>query len=609
MVAHWEVDKVADDQWKTLPRYFGEILAGNPERVAFLEKESGEWVPTTVADLDRRLRSVSRHLVSLGVESGDRVSLINHNNVAWPVIDLGMQHAGAANVPIYPSSSPDQILYILKDSGARVVFVEDAGQLEKIREIRGQAPELLEVVVIRPGDAELGEGERSLADLESSFGPDEAQDAEIARRIEAQQPSDLASIVYTSGTTGNPKGVMLLHSNFSHNVEALRHLIRVDESDVLLSFLPLSHVFERTAGYYFALFQGATVYFAESQEKIRANLTEVHPTFMTSVPRLYEKIRDGIVAKAKAAGGFQENIFQWAVEVGELRAAATQGGPPLSFMGKILTWIADKLVFGKIAAAFGGRLRFFVSGGAPLAPDLGNFFLGAGIRILEGYGLTETSPLIAANSEEILRLGTVGKPCWGVEVKIAEDGEICVRGANVMQGYFRNEEATQEAIDGEGWFHTGDIGEFTDEGCLRITDRKKNLLVLSNGKNVAPALVEGKLINSPFVSQSVVLGDNRKFVAALVVPDYQALAKHAEGSLGVASCSQEELCARPEVVEFMLSEVQRAAADCNPYEVPKKIHLLGQELSEAAGELTPTLKVKRKVVLERYGESIEALYA
>jgi long-chain acyl-CoA synthetase len=604
----WEAGHVADQKWKTIPQLFAENLKADGKRIAFCEKVGGTWQKTSVAELARRFRAVSRYLLSLGLEAGERVSLINHNNVAWSVVDFGILHAALANVPIYPSSSPDQILYILENSEARVVFVEDGKQLEKVREIRAQAPSLLEVVLIYSEGVELQEGERALAAVEEEYSHQSEYDATIEARTEALNSEDLASIVYTSGTTGSPKGVMLLHRNFTSNVEAAHDIIKVTPEDVMLSFLPLSHVFERTVGYYFAFFGSVTIYFAESQAKLKDNLKEVQPTFMTSVPRLYEKIRDGIIAKAKAAGGFNANIFDWAVDVGKLRAAEVQGGPPVGFVNGMLIKVADSLVFEKIREAFGGRLRFFVSGGAPLSPDLGNFFLGAGIRILEGYGLTETSPMITANTETLLRIGTVGKPLCNVEVKIAEDGEILARGPNLMKGYFRNEEATKEAIDEEGWFHTGDIGEFTRDGCLRITDRKKNLLVLSNGKNVAPAPIEGKLLNSPFISQSVVLGDNRKFVSVLLVPDYAALAAHAKESLRVEACSQEELCANEKVLAFMLAQVEKETEDFNPYEIPKKVHLLPSELTEEAGELTPTMKVKRKVVMEHYRQAIDALY-
>lgn len=596
-------------EWRTLPRLFAEAVEKGRDRPAYHEKFDGRWQVTSFTRLRERVHGVARYLIDRGLEPGDRAALIAHNCTEWPVVDMGMHHAAVANVPIYPSSSAEQILYILADSGARVAFVENPKQLAKLREIRDRAPSLVEVVVLRPGDQALEEGERALADIEAEYSARLELDDGIEARVGALVPEDLASIVYTSGTTGHPKGVMLRHMNFAHNTEAANRLIHMDERDIHLSFLPLSHVLERTVGYYVPLFTNCQVYFAESQEKLRENLLEVRPTFMTSVPRLYEKIRDGIVGRAHAAGGFKRSLFEWSIEVGRLRACEIQGGVAPGMAGKVCLWIADRLVFEKIRAAFGGRLRFFLSGGAPLARDLGEFFLGAGVRILEGYGLTETSPMIAANRPDLIRLGTVGKPVWGVQVKIAADGEILARGPNVMQGYFGNDEATGEAIDADGWFHTGDVGEITPEGCVRITDRKKNLLVLSNGKNVAPAPIEGKLLNSPFITQSVVLGDNRNFVAALVVPDHQALKRHAAEALGVQTEDVEELCQAPAVNAFVLQEVHRLAVGFNPYEVPKKICLLPRELTEAAGELTPTLKVKRKVIMERYGPLIEALYA
>ncbi len=597
-----------EQSYKTLPEQFAKAVQSGGDQPAYHEMVDGSWKKTSFHELQARAQNVARYLIDQGIEAGDRAALISTNAVEWPVVDMGMQLAAVVNVPIYPSSSPEQILYILKNSRCRLVFAQDPKQLEKLRQIRDQYPVMQDIVVLRPGTAELKDKERSLRALEDEFGKKTELDSEVTKRIEGIDLEDVASIVYTSGTTGDPKGVMLTHKNFAHNIQAAKYLIELGPSDHHLSFLPLSHVLERTVGYYVPLFSNAQVHFAESQDKLVKNIQEIRPTFMTSVPRLYEKMRDGIIAKANKAGGFKKSIFEWAVEVGKLRAAEIQGKGSPGLMGRASLKIADSLVFDTIRKGLGGRLRFFVSGGAPLAADLGEFFLGANIKILEGYGLTETTPLIAANTDKKIRIGTVGEAVWKVEVKIAEDGEILARGDNVMKGYFENEEATKEAVDAEGWFHTGDIGEFTEEGCLRITDRKKNLLVMSNGKNVAPAPIESKMINSPFVAQSVVIGDCRKFIAALVTPDYEALLTHAKQELNLSQATRENLVTLPEVVEFMTKEVQRVCDGFNPYEVPKKVALLPQELTEAAGELTPTLKVKRKVVLENHKDLVEKLY-
>lgn len=595
------------EPYQTLPTLFRDAVRRGGDQAAYHEKVAGSWRTTTYRELENRVTHVARSLVEAGLARGDRAALLSHNQTAWAVVDLGLQVTGIWNVPIYPSSSPEQILYILEDSGCRVFFVEDSKQLEKVREIRSQAKALELVVVIRGEGVTCGDGERTLEEFEASGGELSQHDNELAARGEAVALDDIASIVYTSGTTGPPKGVMLCHRNFAHNVRAAQSIVALGPDDHHLSFLPLSHVFERTVGYYVPLIHLCQVHFAEGQPQLAANMKEVRPTFMTSVPRLYEKIRDGIVKKAQAAGGWKQALFEWAVDAGSLRAEFIQGGAMPGFFGRLALLVADKLVFGKIREAFGGRLRFFVSGGAPLSPELGRFFLGAGIPVLEGYGLTETTPMISANSPDFVRLGTVGRPLPEVEVTIAEDGEILVKGPNVMKGYFGKPEATAEVLEEDGTFHTGDIGEFTDEGALRITDRKKNLLVLSNGKNVAPGPIEGMLINCPWISQAVVLGDNRKFVSALVVPDFEALRHHPEH--GALADDPEAVCESEPLRTFFLAQVEERTAECNPYEVPKKVALLPRELSEAEGELTPTLKVKRKVVTERYESVIDSIYS
>lgn len=600
---------MSEKVWETLPVRFRKSVQTWGDKAAFREKKNGKWVATSFKDLKIRAQRIARFLLSRGIEPGERVVLVSNNRTEWPVIEMGIQTATAASVPIYPSTAPDTILHILENCEAKIAFLEDKKQLEKFREVRPEASFLKEVVVLDADGLDLKDQELRLADVESEFSDKKEHDEAIEARIEALTEDDLASIVYTSGTTGMPKGVMLLHKNFSHNVTAAQALISISDKDHHLSFLPLSHVFERTAGYYLPVMTGATVHFAESQEKIRDNLAEINPSFMTSVPRLYEKIRAAAQAKARNKGGLTHSIFQWAEEVGKLRAAAIQGKRTLGLLDKLTLWIADSLVFSKVRAIFGTRLRFFVSGGAPLSPELGEWFLGAGIKVLEGYGLTETAPLLTANSPDLIRMGTVGRVVQDVEIKIAEDGEICARGPNIMKGYFKNPEATAEVLDSEGWFHTGDIGEFTKDKCLRITDRKKNLLVLSNGKNVAPAPIENCLINSLLINQAVVLGDNRKFVSALLVPDFEALEKVAKDELGLGGKSRAELLKDEKVMQRFLEEVKKTCDDFSPYEQPKKVALLEEEFSQEKGELTPTLKVKRKIVLANYSDSIEALYA
>ncbi len=590
--------------WPTLPARFEAAVRKAGDGIAMRVERQGRWVEIGYPELDRRTRNVARALVAMGLAPGDRVAILARSRPEWGIADLGILRAGLVTVPIYPTLPADQVGFLLRDSGARAIFVEDRAQLGKLEGIRPGLPDLARVIGL--DDGEYPEGTLDLAGFEAGANGDPGTDSELERRRAALGAEDLASIVYTSGTTGEPKGVMLSHRNFSHNVAAADALVEMTPGDHHLSFLPLSHVLERTVGFYVPIFEGATISYS-TQEDLRRHLVEVRPTFMTSVPRMYEKIRAGAMEKAAAAGGLTQRIFEWAVGVGKLRAAEIQGGPAPGLLDRLRLALADLLVFRKIRAATGGRLRYFVCGGAPLHAEIAEFFLGAGLRILEGYGLTETAPMLSANTPECLRLGTVGRPVSGVEIRIADDGEILARGPNVMVGYFGKPEATREVIDPEGWFHTGDIGEFTSEGCLRITDRKKNLLVLSNGKNVAPAPIEARALGCPWVAQAVALGDDRNYVTLLLVPNWVAFRGKA-ASLALGD-DPEALASDPEVVRVFAAEIRERTRDLPHHEQPKRITLLARELSEAAGELTPTLKVKRKIVLERYREPIEAMYA
>ena len=465
-------------------------------------------------------------LSTLGVQKDDRVALLSENRPEWAITDFGSLKVGAVTVPMFSTLTAAQVSYILKDSGSKIICVSTEAQLKKVLSIRDEVPTLEHIIVFDPIEGETAEG---VTQFEAVCHRGEDSGLQTPPTTE----DDIATIIYTSGTTGNPKGVMLTHANFIFNLQACKSLIDVSETDVLLSFLPLSHVFERLGGHYVPLFSGAKVAYAESTFTVARNMQEVSPTVMLSVPRLYETMHDRVLSAVQAGSSLKQKIFHWGVSVGSAVSSAIQQGKKSSAILGLKQRIADKLVFAKLKAATGGRLRFFVSGGAALPQAIAEFFHAAGILILEGYGLTETSPVISLNHPAKWRFGTVGAPVPGIEVKIAEDGEILTRGPHVMKGYFNNETETAEVIDADGWFYTGDIGIIDEDGFVQITDRKKNIIVLSNGKNVAPQPIESELVQSPFISQIMVVGSERKNLAALIVPNLTHLRRgHPKMTLG-----------------------------------------------------------------------------
>ncbi len=567
--------------------------------VAYGWKDSGEWRTLSYVGLWTRVREFAAGLSGMGVSSGDRVALMSANRVEWPISDLAIQSLGAATVPVYPTLEGSQVAHILKTSGAKVAVVESRRLLDRILDVRDEAPNLGHMVLV--------EGDVS--------GTDAARFEDVAKNGKESpvegwgdgwkgiSRSDLATIIYTSGTTGLPKGAMLTHGNILANVEGIYGALPTTSEDTFLSFLPLAHVFERTCGQYNALSAGSATYYAESIDTVPENLREIKPTVMSSVPRLYEKMHDRVRAMVGEGPQSRQRLFNSAIEAGKQRYEHEDRGEKIPLGLKIKMALFDRLVFGKLREAVGGRSRFFVSGGAKLDGEVGKFFHASGIKIMEGYGLTETSPVIACNRIESVRFGTVGKPLSNVEVRIGDGGEVQVKGPSVFAGYLDNPEADAEAFTEDGFFRTGDVGTL-EEGFLSITDRLKNLLVLSTGKNVAPQPIEATLAIAPHISQAVVLGDGRKFVSALIVPDYGAVRKSLGSDDSDESLSKDERAR--ELVERDIGEAGRQFAD---YERPKKFELLGRELSQEEGELTPTLKVKNRVVRDRYEEEIRSLYA
>ncbi len=587
----------------TIPRQFLASVESYHRADAFRHKVDGSYRDVSHGEVYARVAALACALKSLGVGKRDRVAILSENRLEWIVADLAVLSCGAVDVPLYATLPAHQIQYMLRDSEARVIFVSSRAQLAKITGIRHSLPNLQHVVVF---DADAAE-ERDTVALESlvADGRALAATADFRAMVNEIAKDDWASIIYTSGTTGEPKGVILSHGNFMSNVRQSLAVYRLDTSDQYLSFLPFSHVFERMAGFYTMMTAGVSIALAESIEAVAQNLREISPTVMCSVPRVYEKMYAKILDAVAEESAPKRALFWWAVGVGRAHLYASLAGGAsawLSFQRRV----ARALVLRKVEARVGGRLRFFLSGGAPLPKELAEFFNAAGIRIMEGYGLTETSPVVAVNTFENFRIGTVGKPLPGVEVKIADDGEVLVRGDNVMQGYFKKPQETAEALAG-GWFHTGDIGHLDADGFLLITDRKKDLIATAGGKKVAPQPIEGKLKQSAFVAEAVLLGDRRPFIVALVVPNFERLTAWA-AEQGVAGEDRARLVAAPAVRELYQRIIDGANADLAQYERIKNFTILSRELTLDDGHLTPTLKVRRRIVEKTYQRDIEAMY-
>ena len=570
---------------------------GNKPALAH-KPRGGTYQDISYTEFGASVDAFSKGLNALGVQKGDRVAILSENRPEWAISDFGILKIGAVNVPMFSTLTAAQVGYILKDSGAKIICVSTEKQLEKCLAIRDEVPTLEQIIIFDAVEGEMPEGVVQWTSVCEMAG--EEVDSDL-------HEDDVATIIYTSGTTGNPKGVMLTHANFISNFQACKLLIDVGETDVLLSFLPLSHVFERLGGHYVPLFSGAKVAYAESTFTVAQNMKDVAPTVMLSVPRLYETMHERILRAVQEGSSVKQKIFHWGVSVGSAVSSAIQQGRKPSPILQLQQGIADKLVFAKLKAATGGRLRFFVSGGAALPQSIAEFFHAAGILILEGYGLTETSPVISMNHPGKWKFGTVGAQVPGIEVQIAEDGEILTRGPHVMKGYSNNDTATAEVIDEDGWFHTGDIGIIDADGFVKITDRKKNIIVLSNGKNVAPQPLESALVQSPFISQIMVIGNERKNLAALIVPNFDALKAWASEN-GIDTGDLSTMLQTREVQQHIQSEIRSRLTDFADFEQVRRFTLLEKEFSQEADEMTPTLKLKRNVIIERYSDAIAGMY-
>jgi long-chain acyl-CoA synthetase len=571
-------------------------------------KRGGAWQTLTWRQVGDTVRAVATGLVALGRRRGDAVGILSASRAEWVQADFAIFTAGGITIPIYPTYPPDLIAYIVNDAGVRTLFVEDAAQLAKVLEVRGKMDGLEHVVVIDGYQGPERAGGTMSWEALRRLGADtlEAHQAELADRVAAIRPEDTATIVYTSGTTGPPKGVVQTHGNHLAALGSAGSALMASEGDVHLLFLPLAHSFARLEAFT-GVYRGLTTAFAENIDKLRENLPEVRPHFICSVPRVFEKVYAATLARAEAGSPLKRRIFHWAVGVGRQVSRLKQAGQPVPGGLAARYRIAEKLVFSKMHAALGGRLRFAISGGAPLAREIAEFFHAAGILILEGYGLTETCPVLTFNRPERFKFGSVGQAMPGVELKIAPDGEILGRGGNIARGYFRKPEATAEVFLPDGWFATGDIGRIDEDGFLYITDRKKDLIVTAGGMNIAPQNIENLLKSDPFISQVMVHGDRRPYPVALITLNPEELAKFARAE-GILTTDPRTLVKHPKVVARVNRTVEERNAGLQSYARIKKFAILPEDFTVENGFLTPTLKVKRKVISEHCREVLDELY-
>jgi long-chain acyl-CoA synthetase len=606
----------------TIPQMFVQVtnhfsaLNTAPNKVdsakhVYMRKVGKEYVGMTYDELRELTENFAAGLKTLGVVRGDRVGIVAENRIEWVVSDFAIIGMGGIDVPIFPTMTSAQESYIFNHCEAKIVIVSNKFQLNKLLKVRGELTKL-EYIIVMNDDVETDEPNvLKFADVVRDGAASMAQ-TERRAWFESQSalsdPEDLITLIYTSGTTGNPKAVMLTNTNLVSNVEGSADAIDIGEKDLLLSFLPLCHAYERTTGYYTLFACHATVAFAVSIETVAENMKEVRPTYMTAVPRLFERIQGRILTAIEKDTPTKQKVFQWAIGVGKRHTALKLAGKSISPVLAGQYALADRLVFGKIRERTGGRLRAFISGGAALPKDLAEFFFAAGITILEGYGLTESSPVLSVTRAAAPAIGTVGRPLFNVQIKIAEDGEILAKGPNVMKGYLHDEEATKAVINDEGWLHTGDIGVINEAGNLVITDRKKNIFVSSGGKNIAPQPIENTLTQSRFIDQIVLLGDKREFCTALIVPDFEYVKEYATMN-GLSYADTHSLLHSDALLQAIQRDVDALQTNFAKFEKVRKFTLMERAFSVEEGEITPKLNVRRHIVEKKFSDKIEKMYA
>jgi long-chain acyl-CoA synthetase len=598
------------DNFKTIPQMYEYVVkeyGKAPRRQPIKIKVNGIFKGISYQAIKEEVENFAYGLLYLEIKRGEKISLISENRIEWIYSDFAILGIGAINVPIYPSLTAESIEYILKDSDSAGVIVSNQLHLNKILKIKDKCKNLKYIIILNEKEINKDVNNiysfKNLQDIGKGFK--KAQPNLFSQNISKTKEDDLCTIIYTSGTTGNPKGVMLSHKNIISNVISVVSCFYITSKDCFLSFLPFCHIYERTAGYYSAFSCGCDIYLSESIEAVAQNLIESKPTIMTGVPRLFERIYSRIIRNVESQPEKKQKIFNWAVEIGkQYQTAKKRKKIPAALSVKHK--LADRLVFKKLRARTGGKLRFFASGGAPLRKDIAEFFEAVGILILEGYGLTEASPIISVDRPESYKFGTVGKPIPGVEVRFADDGEILVKGPNVMHGYYKNQKETKETIK-DNWLHTGDIGFIDEENFLHITDRKKHLFKTSGGKYIAPAPIENLFQSSKYVDQFILIGDKRTFLTALIVPDFDALKEFAD-SHGIAYKENEDLVANGEIHSLIDKDINQLQRQLANFEKIRKFTILGQSLTVENGEITPSLKVKRKVIEEKFGDIIDKMY-
>ena len=577
-----------------------------PAKKAYLFKENGKYRAITWAQAAAKVDAIAAALLARGLKPGDKIAILSENRPEWTWVDLAAQTIGAVVVPIYTSLTPPEIRYILQDSGARMAAVSTKALFKKIAAVQSSLPLLHTLIGFEPS-LTLSQDEITIPlILLKELEKPPSIEADLEKGLAALKGDAVASIIYTSGTTGIPKGVMLTHSNFIHNAAACRKAFRMDESDIHLSFLPLSHVFERTVGHYLMIYIGATVAYAENLDTVPQDILAVRPTFLLGVPRFYEKIKEKVLETVSRAGSFKKGLFFWAKDIGARKRTALSDKRPLGVFFAVERRLAHWLAYRKFQERLGGRLRFCISGGAPLAKEVAEFFYDLGVMVYEGYGLTETSPVITVNREDKFKFGTVGSPLEGVEVKIADEGEIATKSPSVMKGYYNKEEETKAVLRAD-WFYTGDLGMFDKEGFLVITGRKKELIVTSGGKKVAPRPIEETLERDSFILRCVLFGEARRFITALVVPSKEAVIGYArEGK--IAYDRYADLLKNPLIYAMLDRRIQELTKDLAGFEKIKYFVLLENDFAQDADVLTPTLKIKREAVFARYQNELLPLY-
>jgi long-chain acyl-CoA synthetase len=593
--------------FQTLPELFSSVFShyrGKKDKFPIARKINGVYEPIPYEALEEDVQSFSAYLRENGIDRHDRVAILSENRPGWYLADMAILNLGAIDVPLYPSLPPNQIEYILQNCSAKGIVVSNMLQLGKILSIWQNLPDLSLVIVMN----RLEEPVDDVIDLNNV--------KETGKKILAEkpwildgikvEPEDIATIIYTSGTTGLPKGVMLTHRNLCENVKSCSSVIRLDENDCSLSFLPLSHAYERTGGYYLLFSCGAAIYLAESIETISLNMTEAKPTIIFTVPRLFDRMKANMLKQVSSQSAVKQKIFNRAVKIGEEYHRQMNEKNRASITVSIQHKLADKLVYHKIRKKFGGRLRYFVSGGAALPQKIGEFFQALEISILEGFGLTETSPVTNVNRPEKIKFGTVGPVVNNVQVRIAEDGEILIKGPNIMKGYWQDEVATKEVIR-DGWFYSGDIGVLDSDGYLKITDRKKHIIVTSGGKNIAPQPIENLITDSPYVDQVIVIGEKRPFLIAVIVPDFAKLNEYAAAH-SIAAKTSKELIEHKDILQIYEKIMRTISRQLATHEKVRKFLLIEEAFSIEKGDMTPTMKLKRKAITEKYAQEIDKVY-